>query len=129
MSADDGLRSLFHSNLKRAQWTSIETGATALGVPDSEFCFAGGIQGWVEHKRASANAVVIRDMQVAWIDRRVRLGGRVFLAVKRRKELFLYHGRDVKALKLHGLKAAHPLGYWDSPWNWEEVEEILRIGF
>lgn len=126
---DDGLRTMFHQNLKRAQWTPIETGAVASGIPDSEFCFPGGIQGWVEMKSCSNNAVTIRDMQVAWIDRRVRLGGRVFIAVKRKKELFLYHGKDVKKLYLEGLKGAHPLGQWMSPWNWDEVEEILRVGF
>lgn len=129
MSADDGLRALFHQNLKRAQWTPIETGSTAAGVPDSEFCFPGGIQGWVEHKRAKANAIVIRDMQIGWIERRVRLGGRVFIAVKRRKELFLYHGKDVRALKIGGLNGAHPLGKWTSPWRWPEVEELLCCGF
>ena len=129
MSADDGLRKLFHQNLKRGQWTTIETGAVSLGVPDSEFCFPGGIQGWVEHKRATGNKLTIRDMQVALIDRRVRLGGRVFIAVKRGKEMFLFHGRDVKRLCVDGLKGATPLGHWVSPWNWAEVEELLCVGF
>lgn len=128
-SADDGLRALFSGNLKRAQWTPIETGATAAGVPDSEFCFPGGIQGWIEHKSTGANAIKFRPMQPGWIDRRVRLGGRVFVAVKRRKELFMFHGRDVKKLATEGIKGANPLGYWVMPWNWEEIEEILCVGF
>ena len=117
---------MFHQNLKKAQWTPIETGSTAAGIPDSEFCFPNGIQGWVEHKKMP---LVIRDMQVAWIERRVRLGGRVFIAVRRKTELLLFHGRDVRALKIGGIKAAIPLGQWDSPWRWPEIEELLLCGF
>jgi hypothetical protein len=39
MKQDGGLRVLFREPLPRTQWSSIETGATAGGVPDSEFGF------------------------------------------------------------------------------------------
>jgi hypothetical protein len=35
------LRRIFREHLKEAQWSSIETGATAGGVPDSDYCFEG----------------------------------------------------------------------------------------
>ena len=107
-STDGGLRSMFSQNLRRAQWTVVESGSLAPGTPDAEFCFPGNKQGWIEYKKASGNRVVIRDLQVSWIDRRARLGGHVFIAVRSKNDLLLYHGRDVKKLAVDGLKGAVP---------------------
>lgn len=121
--ADGGLRATFHQNIKDAQWTAIETGVVSLGVPDSEYCFAGGIQGWIEFKRCKGNVVTIRPQQVSWIERRARLGGRVFVIVMRGEELFVYQGRDVRLLKTDGLKGATPLM---TGWDWDQIRQILR---
>ena len=58
-----------------AQWTPVETGATSQGVPDHEYCFPDGDQGWVEFKAAHAWAVIIWAEQSGWLLRFLLLGG------------------------------------------------------
>lgn len=134
---DGGLRKLFRLHLPEAHWTSIETGGTGLGIPDSEYCFPGGRQGWVEFKQTSAIAVRVAPEQVAWAERRVRVGGRVALAVRCktpasarrtvRDALFLYGGAQARAVLLNGLRTP-PMGLWEggpARWNWREIKDIL----
>jgi hypothetical protein len=127
---DGELRKIFRQNLPKAQWTAVETGLTAQGVPDAEYVFPGGDQGWVECKRSSAWAVSVRPLQVAWVLRRVRLGGRCFVAVRRRDdELWLLWGSQIKSLAAEGLRGATALGVWTggpSKWYWDEIERLLR---
>lgn len=140
---DGGLRKLFRANLiGNIDWLSVETGGTAMGVPDSNFCVNPGIEGWIEFKRATANAVSVRKEQVAWIERRVRLGGRVFIAVRRwkdagtrtdaRDDLILIRGAGVRALFLDGISGAEKgrfvAGSWSggpSKWGWDQVRHLL----
>lgn len=131
MEIDGGLRKLFKDNVLRAQWTPIETGMVAQGVPDSEYCLEGGFQGWIEFKQCGANKIKIRPMQVQWIERRVRMGGRVWIGVRRKEELFLYNGGAVRALFDVGLKGASPRGSWSggpARWDWSAVRKILADG-
>lgn len=141
---DGGLRSYFQKNLRSAQWTPVETGLTQQGVPDSEYCFPAvgdpgsalyepSAQGWVEHKRTEGWAIHKSKswpFQVAWISRRVRMGGRAFVAVRRKSdELWIVHGREIKILAQSGLRSVNPLGMWSggpNQWDWERVERILR---
>lgn len=127
---DGDLRILFRKNMPAGQWTTVETGGTAQGVPDSEFCFPLGAQGWVEHKKSDGWAVKIRPEQIGWILRRVRMGGRVFVAIRRKRdELWLVRGRDVEILLDGGLRAiSAPLGVWSGGpgrWDWAEVQKLL----
>jgi hypothetical protein len=64
------LRRIFREHLPRVQWTSIETGATAAGVPDLEYCFEGGAQGWLECKLTRGRQVSLTPGQVPWIARK-----------------------------------------------------------
>ena len=127
---DGELRKIFHSTIRQAMWTAVETGTTAAGVPDSEYCFPGGICGWVEHKRTEGWAVVINPQQVAWISRRIRYGGRCFIAVRRKRvELWLVAGQDAQILSEGGLRAIRPIGSWSggpSRWDWRAIESALR---
>jgi hypothetical protein len=132
MKQDGELRLIFRRVFPTAQWTSVETGLTAGGVPDSEFCFPGGQQGWIEFKRTDAWAVRLRPAQVGWTERRVRLGGRVLIAVRRmcrgEDELHLLPGKAVCDLQDKGLRGAEHLGTWaggPSRWNWKEVGAFL----
>lgn len=130
--SDGGLRALFRKHITvGVQWTSIESSVTGGGIPDSEYCFEGGISGWVEHKKADHWAVPslkARPLQIAWIARRARLGGRVWIAVRRAQdELWLVHGRGVAELAQDGLKrlpdnliAYRGVG-GERRWNWDEV--------
>lgn len=127
---DGGLRGLFTTHLKSWQVTPIESGHTVLGIPDVELCAPGGATCWVETKQCDGNAVRVRAGQVSWIGRRARLGGRVFVAVRRGPELFIFRGHGVKALAEGGLKAAEPWleGKWDggpARWDWASIEGIF----
>jgi hypothetical protein len=134
MKSDGGLRALERQYLVGAQWTSIETGGSAHGVPDMEYCYPRGKQGWLENKMTHGWAVKIRPAQVGWIEWRVRMGGTVFVATRRinaasrADELWVHHGRDVEALQDHGLRGAEPLLRslgGPAGWDWEAFKNIL----
>jgi len=131
---DGGLRPLFHSRLKaECQWSSIETGVILEGVPDSEYCFKGGLQGWIEFKATPAWRVKLQPLQVAWIARRARLGGRVHVAIRRAAigpdELWLVQGRYVAELANEGLRsnAFSALSWTGGPsrWDWRAIRREL----
>lgn len=131
MDKDGGLRTLFRKHLPAIHWVSIESSLTGAGIPDANGCWAGS-EFWIEYKQCSANAVAIAPFQVAFAERRARAGGWTYLAVRRinraADELYLYSGRDVRAVHDRGLAGASPLylgGGGPSKWNWERVEQIL----
>lgn len=135
--ADDGLRAILRQRLPRAQWTTIETGAVAQGVPDCEYCFPGSPAGWVECKSTSAWALRFQPAQAGWLLRRARLGGVCWVAARRRgsaggadyDELWVAHGRLVRRLVDGGLRAVQGDAWrWQggpSAWDWAEVEAVL----
>lgn len=142
MTVDAGLRAIFRDHLKQVQWTSIETGGTGRGIPDSEFCFPGGVTGWIEFKAAEGWAVDMRPEQVGWLARRARMGGAAFVAVRRQApagprrgpavdELWLFPAGAAKTLKQQGLRgAAAPLGCWPggpAAWDWAAVTRALTV--
>lgn len=130
---DDGLRALFHTNLRAFHWQAIESGLTGGGIPDSNYCCA-GIEGWVEHKATKANKIVFRPDQIGWHLRRYRAGGRTFIAVRQRHSggprlgkpvdrLYLYPGRQVKDLVFRGL-LVKPIERWEggpARWDWVKI--------
>jgi hypothetical protein len=104
---DGGLRTTFQKYLPDAHWQSIETYGVGTGVPDCEFCFPGGYQGWVEFKVARLSATTLTPQQAAWIDRRVRVGGRVFIAVRKKRERLFQKNLHCDDLHLfHGPRSA-----------------------
>jgi hypothetical protein len=136
--ADHGLRLLFKTWLPQAQWSAIETGGTANGVPDSEYCFPGGAQGWIEFKRVRGHRVKIRPAQVAWIDRRARMGGRIFIFCRQKDpveapgedRIWVAPGGLVKKVASQRLRDIPGMQVWsgDSPshWPWATIEKLLR---
>lgn len=133
MTVDDGLRSLFRRHLPQVDWQSIESGGVNRGIPDSNFCHR-GCEGWVEFKSTKGYVVDLRPEQIGWIARRVRSGGRVWIAVRRRHdggprrgepvdELYLVHGCYAKKAKLDGLRGLPSRMYGGGParWDWEHV--------
>lgn len=127
MSTDGGLRTLFRTHFRDWQWTSIETGAVSPGTPDAEFCAPGGMSGWVEFKQTSGWKVTFQPLQVPWIHRRWRLGGRVFVAVRRKKDqLYVISGEHILELEERGVKDFVPIsGAGARNWDWAEVEQTL----
>lgn len=104
---------------------------TGRGIPDSNYCYR-GVEGWVEFKQAKHWRVGIWPEQVAWIERRVRSGGRAFVAVRRAdKELWLLDSGAARFLKDPGLKGVRDeliLGRWNhgpSSWDWKAISQIL----
>ena len=132
---DAGLRSLFRARIVGWQWSSVESGGTAAGIPDSEYCDPNGVQGWIEYKRTAAWAVTFRPLQVAWISRRARLGGRVSIAVRRLNlkahvdELWLTDGQWVQELSDNGLRVVSSVSHihqgGPSEWNWAHITDWL----
>ena len=132
--ADGNLRKLFRENLPRVHWQSIETGATGEGVPDSNGCVAGN-EFWVEHKMTTGWRVEFQTSQPAWIHRRYRAGGRVWIAVRQVLPdddlLWMFYGGVVRELMSDGLRIspAHVTGCWRGGprrWNWGAVERLLQ---
>jgi hypothetical protein len=137
MRRDGGLRPIFRERLHSWQWTSIET-TTVPGVPDSEYGAPGGATGWVEFKATTGWAIVFQPFQVAWIDRRARYGGRVFIAVRRRPtarkhqgvdQLWIVPGFQAITLELSGLKAMGQETFMTeggpAAWDWATVSRVL----
>ncbi len=79
---DGGLRRIFRDKFPEWQWTSIETGAVSPGTPDAEYCAPNGVSGWIEYKKADHWKVTFQPLQIPWIHKRARLGGKVFIAVR-----------------------------------------------
>ena len=132
MQIDGGLRSLFRKRLPQFDWTSIETGGTGRGIPDSNYCID-GVEGWIEFKRTLHWTAGLRPEQVGWMMRRTRHGGRCFIAIRRKTvskgvpvdQLWLYSGRDAQALHANGMRAVEPLALYNDAWNWPEIAGIL----
>ena len=139
-SPDDGLRAELHSHLRAGwHWQAVETGGTGLGIPDSNFCGPGGAEGWVECKATEAWSLSLRTEQVGWLCRRAHVGGRVWIATRRRHdggvirgaavdELWLHWGGWARELEAGGLRAVEPAGVWSggpSGWDWSGVAEVL----
>lgn len=139
--ADNGLRPLMRDHLKpRGFWiTTIETGLVTQGVPDFNYLVDGGNEGWVECKATSGYAVVFKPMQIGWHERRYRLGGRTWIAVRRQTkggprsgpavdELYMVAGSHVIELRDGGLECGHArfLGEGGpAQWDWDEVQRLL----
>lgn len=130
---DGGLRQKFREYLPTFLWLSIESASTEQGIPDMFYCAFGNNTGWIENKRAQANAIKkskTLSMQIAWHERYARNGGKSFIAVRRigREALFIYPGTALRELAVKGL-ALTPRGYWTgqpAKWNWPEISAILR---
>src|SRR5262245_12716207 len=79
---DGGLRALLVRNLPRVHFQSVETWSTGQGVPDLNYCVDGS-EGWIELKKSDGWVVDFEPQQIAWLERRARAGGRVFVFVSR----------------------------------------------
>jgi len=137
MARDGGLRPLFAERIKTAHWQSIETWSTGQGVPDTNVCL-NGLETWIEFKSTATNAVRISTEQIGWIERRIRVGGRVLVIVRwqclaglrrqARDELLIFAGFNVRALAVGGISAAVPLDRWEGgprAWDWDAIVELL----
>lgn len=132
MAIDGGLHAIFKSYLPHFHWQRIESALTGGGIPDANYCF-NRIEGWIEYKQTKAFAVKFRPDQVGWHEKRARKGGLSFVAVRREwgtgDSIYIYRGKDIRQVKLYGVKAA-PLAFFagNPPvWDWKRIEEILLL--
>ena len=136
--ADNGLRALFKSNLPTVDWLAIENSVSS-GAPDHNGC-VDGKEFWIEYKATSTNAIKFRPNQPAWIHRRVRHGGRVWIAIRHKHDggvrlgkpvddLILVHGEHMLNLVEHGVRGIrhHVFCGGDGPiaWDWALVLRAL----
>lgn len=144
---DGGLRQLFRQHLPQFDWCSIESGATGGGIPDMNYCTCTelhsdgyGKEGWLELKQTPGHRVTLRPEQVGWIARRVRAGGRVWIAVRQqaargprreaRDALWLIPGADAKEALVGGLSGPGAACWpqWrggPARWDWPRIAEVL----
>ena len=128
---DGRLRQLFQQRLPEFHWQAVETGGTGLGIPDLNFCCT-GIEGWIELKQTQAWRVRVSPEQVGWAERRLRHGGRVFVAVRRKDtELYLLTGSAMRALAQGDEKLpALALAFWTGGphnWDWVDIKSLLLL--
>ena len=136
---DGGLRGEFRRRLRNGwHWQSIEN-LVGLGVPDSNYC-CDGVEGWVEYKQTEGWACTLRKEQVGWISERIRRGGRVFIAVRRKHsggprkglavdELWIFKGEHASILKKEGIRSVDPVYYGQggpANWDWERIETLMK---
>jgi hypothetical protein len=126
---DGGLRPLFRKHLPMVDWQPVETGVISSGVPDVNGCYR-GVEWWMECKATAAFGVRFQPHQPAWIHRRYRAGGRVWVAVRRQHgggvrrgppvdELLLVPGQHVLVLAQQGLVPGLVVAHWPGgPGNW-----------
>jgi Holliday junction resolvase len=122
--------------LPEVHWLTVETSATEGGVPDMNGCCT-GIEFWIEMKVTSGWTVSLRPQQIGWLMRRCRVGGRAFIAVRRRAhkgkcrveadELHLFSGAYANVVKDVGVRA-HAIERWHggpSQWDWHAIKRHL----
>lgn len=125
---DAALRQIFQQRLPLFHWQSVETWSTGRGVPDLNYC-CDGAEGWIEMKRVNGWRCRIDPEQIAWMERRIRAGGRVFLAARRREPpqtFWLFSGSAARGLA--SLREAQPLlSATGNPasWPWPEIAILL----
>lgn len=124
--------------MPRVHWQGLELGLMASGVPDTNGCYQGQ-EFWVEFKWTDTYAVGLEALQVGWILRRMRAGGRVFVATWREtaggprsgpaeSALFIHEGWDAAVLRAEGLLGAPPVLIVEGPqstWDWGLVQATL----
>jgi hypothetical protein len=130
MTIDGGLARLLAVGLPRFHWQRIETGGTGLGIPDLNYC-CDGSEGWIECKRSDGWVVDFSPQQIAWIERRLRAGGRVFVFVRRAgDELFVLPGSAARPLltRSESLRTVARIAFFPGgprAWNYAEIGRIL----
>jgi len=126
---DGHLRTLFRTHLREGwDWQSVENWGVGSGVPDANFCGPGGVEGWVEFKAARGWRVALAPTQVAWMERRARVKGRTFIAVRKDQSLWLYPGACARELAAGDIRSVPYLGEWHggpTKWDWRAVGALL----
>lgn len=134
---------MFRQRLPMVFWTTVETGSTGAGVPDSYFICQTGRCGWIEYKATTTNRVRLSPEQIAWHTRHIRYGGLSFIVTRQRKPrinfhrgegcdtLYVHHGRQIEQLRDSGvLDVPAVIVSHGGPryWDWDAINHLLHTG-
>ncbi|WP_321471058.1 hypothetical protein [uncultured Paludibaculum sp.] len=114
-------------------WMRLEN-LVGTGMPDINGCL-NGVETWVETKLVKGNRLRFEPTQPAWIMKRVRHGGRVFVFARHQDTFLLWAGwpsawtRTAKPLSDGGTSVdyrdAGPVLVIDRPYDWKLLMEVL----
>lgn len=124
--ADGDLRREFRRHLPTVDFATVEV-SRSRGIPDANYCVR-ACEGWIEFKAAVGRRVIIRPEQVGWIERRLRAGGTVLIAVRKGDRLIVYSGDKVRLLKTSRITDVEHLGSWGggpARWDWDAVLALM----
>lgn len=142
MTTDGGLRQVFRKHIPQAHWQAIESWSTGQGVPDMNYCLEGR-DGWIENKFTEAWALQhpLSPEQVAWIERRNRVGGRALLAVRKTfvggvrrgdpgDEVFIFGPSALRLIApTNSIKGVEPLLHstgGPARWDWATICALMK---
>lgn len=127
MAIDGGLSKIMQKYLAPCDWTRIEN-MTGAGVPDVNYCID-GCEGWIELKKSYGLKIKMRSAQVGWAERRIRNGGRVFIAVRWvGRGFMLFPGGAGRRLLTERITDVPNLVEYiggQSAWDWPMIRKIL----
>lgn len=118
---DGGLYKLFKENIKGVLLSKIETGVTAPGFPDAVMVAPGGVVAFLEFKNYTGK---LRPMQIAWLKKCALLGGRAFVVVRKKDDLYVYKSGTAS----QKWNAEEGGGHWSGGpkgWDWGEVFHFI----
>ena len=101
------------------------------GVPDVVLQDHKGRFHFVELKATGLNAVDLRPHQVSWLTKHGH--GSVWILVKQetskmpKPKLYLFGGKDAVDLKMEGLNAVESYAELESPFDWEEIIDLILL--
>ena len=101
------------------------------GVPDVVLQDHKGRFHFVELKATGSNAVDLRPHQVSRLTKHGH--GSVWILVKQqtskmpKAKLYLFGGKDAVDLKMEGLTAVESYAELESPFDWEEVIDLILL--
>tara|TARA_R110000765_G_scaffold19517_6_gene51134 strand:+ start:3553 stop:3969 length:417 start_codon:yes stop_codon:yes gene_type:complete len=137
MARDEkGFKKLFVGHLGTdVHYQHIETGSVGTGIPDTNFCHEGREQ-WIEFKVVVGKQVGLMPTQVAWIWKRTKAGGHVWVIARDKYDgvrkgkgdtIYMWPGAEVREVKEHGVD--HPAhGIYHKPFDWPTIMGQLLCG-
>src|SRR5688572_29251316 len=97
-----------------------------VGQPDINICIE-GIDIWIESKERRGNVIKIRPSQIAWIQKRSRAGGAVYIMVLHNDTVALYNGNQARLLTDPAtVDKAKKLALINRPFKWSHIIEQMR---
>ena len=112
-------------NLPKVHWQRVESGATSIGIPDVNGCYA-GYEFWIELKILHGDRVSLTPQQIAWHTRRSTVGGVSWILIEdpRSKTIALVSGNQTVSLATKGLSSCES-SIFESPIDWHEL--LLKL--